>query len=336
MTTARAQQIFLEDTPYYHCYTRCVRRAFLFGDDQFSGKNYDHRKQLIVDKIKQLSEVFAIDVCAYAIMSNHYHIVLRVDTERAESWSDKDVINRWSQLFKNKTMIDRYNEKETLSKPEVDTITDITKIWRSRLFDISWFMRCLNEWIARQANKEDECSGRFWEGRYKCQALLDEAALLTCMIYVDLNPIRANVSQTLEKSDFTSIQERIRDYNSTLRTTKNSNKKNKNKSLVAMIPQRKTKSEQPSINFSAEDYIALARWTSNALTQKKHHFTDNIKQTLQNLEINEKHWISQAQYFEKQYGRMIGPAERVSHISEKLGLWWVKGISNCRCLYIHA
>ncbi len=72
MTQARSQQISLEDTPYYHCISRCVRRAFLCGEDHVTGANYEHRKTWVVEKLKELSEVFAIDVCAYAIMSNHY------------------------------------------------------------------------------------------------------------------------------------------------------------------------------------------------------------------------------------------------------------------------
>jgi hypothetical protein len=80
---------------------------------------------------------------------------------------------------------------------------------RKRLCSLSWFMARLNLFIARAANKEDKVKKRFWESRFKCQALLDEAAIATCMVYVDLNPIRAGLAGTPEESDYTSIQERI-------------------------------------------------------------------------------------------------------------------------------
>jgi hypothetical protein len=75
--------------------------------------------------------------------------------------------------------------------------------------DISWFMRLLNQSIATQANQEDNCTGHFWEGRFKSQALLDEAALVACMAYVDLNPVRANIAKTPESSGYTSVKQRV-------------------------------------------------------------------------------------------------------------------------------
>lgn len=213
MTTARKDQISLDETPYYHCYVRCVRRAFLFGQDAETGTNYDHRKQWIVSRIRFLSTAFAIDVCAYAVMSNHYHVVLHVDKDRVQGWSQREVVQRWCELFKPTLLVERWmSAPKTLSKPETKTALETIEVWRERLYSIGWFMRCINEPIARMANKEDNCKGRFWEGRYKSQALLDEAALLTCMTYVDLNPVRAGMAESLEENDFTAVQQRLAEY----------------------------------------------------------------------------------------------------------------------------
>ncbi|ADE13342.1 protein of unknown function DUF1568 [Nitrosococcus halophilus Nc 4] len=118
MTQARSLQISLVDTPYYHCVARCVRRAFLCGVDDFSGRNYEHRRQWIVDKLKRLSSIFAIDICAYAVMSNHYHVVLRVDEDTAGHWEDADVIERWTTLFSTPVLIQRYLKGETTTAAE--------------------------------------------------------------------------------------------------------------------------------------------------------------------------------------------------------------------------
>jgi len=162
MPKARSEQVHVETTPYYHCMARCVRRAFLCGEDRFTGKNFDHRKQWIVDKLKALGGVFALDICAYAVMSNHYHVVLRVNSELAKGWSTDEVIDRWHALFYGNLLVDRYRKGEALSKAERLKLDECVANWRQRLTDISWFMRCLNEFIAREASKEDGCKGRFW------------------------------------------------------------------------------------------------------------------------------------------------------------------------------
>ncbi|MET0061453.1 MAG: transposase, partial [Candidatus Thiodiazotropha endolucinida] len=208
MPKPRKALVLLEETPYYHCVSRCVRRAFLCGVDAQTGKSYEHRRQWIVDRMKILADIFAIDICAYAVLHNHYHIILQVDTQLAAEWSDHEVIERWERLFSLPVIIQRYLAKEAITQAERDTVSELLTKWRSRLHDISWFMRCINEPIARQANKEDGCTGRYWEGRYKSQALLDEKALAACMAYVDLNPVRAGMAETPEQSEYTSIRER--------------------------------------------------------------------------------------------------------------------------------
>ena len=194
MTRPRKALISLADTPYYHVTSRCVRHAFLCGVDHYSGRNYEHRRQWVVDRIRLLSSLFAIDVCAYAVMDNHYHLVLKLCPEQIEGLSDDDVMNRWCALFKGPLLIQRCRDGEGLEGFERTTISDIVNVWRSKLSSISWFMHCLNQPIARQANLEDHCTGKFWESRFISQALKSEETLLSCMAYVDLNPVRAGIA----------------------------------------------------------------------------------------------------------------------------------------------
>lgn len=105
MTRPRSTLVSLSDTPWYHLVNRCVRRAFLCGEDALTGISYEHRRGWIVERIKQLSAVFAVDVAAYAVMSNHYHLVVRVDAERAQAWSQDEVLNRWTQLFEGPLLV---------------------------------------------------------------------------------------------------------------------------------------------------------------------------------------------------------------------------------------
>ena len=91
MTKPRKDLVSVSDTPYYHIVSRCVRRTFLCGYDRQTNTDYEHRKQWIVDRIQLLSSLFSIDLCSYAIMSNHYHLVVHINPEEAESWDSKEV-----------------------------------------------------------------------------------------------------------------------------------------------------------------------------------------------------------------------------------------------------
>ncbi len=146
-----------------------------------TGKNFNHRRGWIESRILKLAGVFAIDVAAYAVMSNHYHIVVRIDDERAGKWTDEEVLRRWTQLFTGPLFVRRYlsDERDQMDVSQLSSVSTFAATYRERLHDLSWFMRVLNESIARMANAEDDCTGRFWEGRFKSQALLDEHALLS-------------------------------------------------------------------------------------------------------------------------------------------------------------
>lgn len=125
MTRPRKELVSLDDTPYYHCTTRCVRRAFLCGTGSSSGHCYEHRRGWIARRIKQLAAVFAIDIAAYAVMSNHYHVVLRVNREAAEGLTRDQVIERWQHLFTGSPLLQRYRQGHVLSDVELDVVDKV-------------------------------------------------------------------------------------------------------------------------------------------------------------------------------------------------------------------
>ncbi len=252
MTQPRSKVIDLDYTPYYHCISRCVRRAFLCGQDHYSGQSFEHRRQWILDLLAQLTEVFCIDICAYALMSNHYHLVLRVDRKRCLQLSDFEVARRWLVFYKGCTLTKRFLEGGSLLDADKKTLKQLIEKWRHRLYNLSWFMKILNERIARRANQEDQCKGKFWECRFKSQALLDETALLSCMAYVDLNPIRAGISQCLEESEFTSIQARLH------ACSKNLPKAKATKGQSSRRSGQFSKDRQPSVVNSSTNSIKQA------------------------------------------------------------------------------
>ncbi len=289
MTRPRSQIVSLAETPYYHCVARCVRRAFLCGEDRYSGKNFDHRKTWLTDRLALLGEVFAINIAAYAVMSNHYHVVLHIDPARSRSWNRDEVISRWLRLYKGDPLVHSYLRGNPQSEAERRQLDRIVETCRERLTSISWFMACLNEYIARKANREDNCKGRFWEGRFKSRALLDEAALLSCMAYVDLNPVRAGISQTLGDSDFTSIQARIRQ----LSAEKQKNPKtNPAPRLMPFRDDPKHGRRNAALPHALREYIELADWTGRiARADKKGAIPETAPPSmLAALRLNPAQW----------------------------------------------
>lgn len=262
MTRPRSQLVSLAATPYYHCVSRCVRRAYLCGHDRYSGQNFDHRKAWLVRRFTFLSQLFAIDIAAYAVMSNHYHLVLRIDKSRSSTWSKTEIISRWLRLYKGPVLAHRYLQGQVLTRSERRQLDALVKVWRERLSSLSWFMGCLNEYMARRANKEDGCTGRFWEGRFRSQALLDKTALLSCMVYVDLNPIRANMSKDLLSSDYTSIQYRLKE--------RASKSKQRSRVLLPMRSEQNSSDVENEIPISLQDYIELLEWTGTHIRSGKH------------------------------------------------------------------
>jgi len=207
---ARKEIVREGEVGIYHCTSRCVRQAFLCGWDPVTQLCFDHRKEWVRARLEQLSGIFAVEVCGYAVLGNHCHVIARTRPDIVDGWSDQEVARRCWQLFPKRK---KRNGEPAEPKPHelkqfIATPEDV-KENRRRLSSLSWFMRCLNERIARLANEEDGCRGRFWEGRFHCTKLLDAAAVLACSIYVDLNPIRAAICDRPEEAEYTSAFDRI-------------------------------------------------------------------------------------------------------------------------------
>jgi len=202
--------------------------------------------------------------------------------------------------------------------------------WRQRLVSISWFMRCLNEPIARQANREDNVSGRFWEGRFKSQALLDEKALVACMAYVDLNPIRAMLAQSPETSAHTSIKRRIEHA----RATQRSNHLDQQSNGLLPFAGNPRNAMPKGLPFCLNDYLELVDWSGRIMREdKKGQIPAHLPDILQRLKLDSRHWLYLTQHFEHPFRQLVGAAHHVRSACEALGQRWVQGISQCERLF---
>lgn len=334
MPKPRKLQISLEATPYYHCVSRCVRRAFLCGKDFTTGRSYEHRKHQIEHDLLKTATIFFIDIAAYAVLSNHYHVVLHVDSEACKQASSKDIIRRWHQVYKGNALSHRFLDGESLEPHELNQVTVLIETWRSRLFNISWFMKVINERIARQANKEDECTGHFWESRYKSQALLDEKAVLSAIAYVDLNPIRSATASTPEKSDHTSIKLRIECWKNGL--DKNRNDSSSGLQPKSLMPFSEKLSEPVShcLNFNLIDYIKLVESTGRIIQNgKRGAISPDTPPILQRLNISTDHWVDLSTNFERRFKGIAGASESIKNLKAYFGLTRHVNRSNSETLY---
>lgn len=317
MTAARRELVDPDSPGFFHCVSRCVRRAFLCGEDAYSGRSFEHRKQWVEDRLLELAECFAVGLYAFAVMSNHLHVVLYVEPSATATWSADEVAQRWLRLFpvRSDGEIDaeacRLRAQALAGSPE--RIAEL----RARLGSVSWFMRCLSEPIARRANREDACTGRFWEGRFKCQALLDEAAVLACMAYVDLNPIRAGIASDLASSAHTSIRRRLQALDESA-----------DAHALADAPLQPVAGSvpEPALALGLAEYLQLADWSGRvARADKRGVIASSAPPVLARLGLCERRWQAQALGCERNYWRAVGATETLLEKARALGQRWLKG-----------
>lgn len=321
MAIRRSDLIDNETPGFYHLTSRCVRRAFLCGVDAETGISYEHRREWIESRILQLADIFSISVYSYAVMHNHYHLVVYFDPKAPWQWSDNQVAERWVNLFPAKKSQPCFGSMQQAKLLSVLNDKEKLETCRQRLGSLSWLMRCINEPIAKRSNAEDFVKGHFWESRFKSQALLDESAALTCMAYVDLNPIRAGLTTKVEDSEYTSIQQRLIKLS----------EKQLNQAVESIAGSIKDK----TLSIKLIDYIELVDWTGKYITHPdKASIPLNLSSTLQRLNLNQKQWLTQVKAFGSSYYRAIGALDAMKEKARQLGQQWLKGVGSIKALYL--
>ena len=343
----------------FHCCQRAVRRAWLCGVDPVTGQSFEHRKEWIQDRLRELSGILSIDCLSFSVMSNHVHVILRNRPDVVATWSDAEVARRWWQLFPK-----RRNEDGTAAEPnefELNAYASKAKLYRVRLADISWWMRALAEPIARAANREDDCRGRFWQGRFSSQRLTDETAILACSAYVDLNPVRAGVVPTPEASHYTSAYERIesvREEQAAAQPASRSENKRKNRAARRRAERVQRKEERrrrdawlspmtiderasaytgamPSQNgcrasdkgflaMSLQSYLQLLDWTGRQLRRdgKRGRIPSELEPILQRIGLSSDLWCDVVSRFGKIFQRAAGRPSSLSQAAAAQGQRW--------------
>jgi REP element-mobilizing transposase RayT len=331
-----------------HCIQRAVRRVMLCGLDPYSGKSFEHRREWIRQRLIFLASQYGIDVLGYAIMGNHVHFVLRNRPDVVETWSDEEVAQRIWNLFPK-----RKDAKGQAAEPREHELNSLMgskrmlREYRRRLSDVSWLMRQFAEKIARMANHEDQCTGRFWEGRFRCIPLLDEAAILGCAAYVDLNPVRAGIAKTPEESDYTSIQDRIESAKAPKRTkpkARSGKLRRHGKPESVEFPDRdgwlapiniqergspgpkvsksgRRASNKGFLPMSLTSYLQLVDWTGRQLAgDKKARIPASSAPILQRLGLERDTWCTLVKDFGRLFRRVAGSRQSLSDSARSSGL----------------
>lgn len=232
-----------------------------------------------------------------------------------------EVCQRWHRLYGGTMLTQKYENGEELDKVALQAVKIKLDLWRLQLASISWFMRALNEPLARIANTEDKCTGAFWESRFRSQALLDEKALLACMAYVDLNPIRAKMASSPETSEHTSIKKRIEELKSTEKQPLN----------LADFVGNPREPMPMGLPFRLQDYIELVDWTGRCLREdKRGAINASLPSILDRLKFDQKTWANLTKNFESQFTFFVGGVDKVKAAAKVMKYKRTPSLRFCR------
>lgn len=337
MPIARKEIVNNEDIGIYNCVSRCVRRSFLCGRDMQTGKDYSYRKRWMESRIKLLSSSFCIDIVGYVIMSNHIHIILRNRPDAASRLEDREIAQKWLKIYSGRYIQDEYYEPSEERIENLLNNPERIELLRTRLSDISWFMRALKEPLARMANEEDDCKGSFWESRFKCTRLVDETALLACLAYIDLNPVRAGIANTPEESEYTSVKCRCNAREAKQRLADKSLMGKQravteaiaksDKWLASVFREEDAKSGIELIPATFDQYLQLLDWTGRQIrTDKRGAIPAELRPILERLDIDSANWQNTVTCFGKRFCRIAGKIDNIRLAAKQAGRKFFRGL----------
>ncbi len=329
----------------YHCWNRCVRRAFLCGRDPVTGQDFSHRRDWVLVREEQLASLFTIDIEFRAELSNHLHLVLRSLPRVARRLPPREVVRRWLTITKiAKCFGDELPEPDPKRVEKLARDKQLVRKLRRKLSSISWFMGILSENIARRANAEDGCRGRFWETRYKCRECTDPSALLLVAIYVDLNPYRAGETDNPVSSRYASIYQRLQSQG----MRKNAaNRPDGWLGELTLAPESKADevlahssrtgrraSDLGILPISLADYVRLLKWTARQLKSgQRNTIPADLAAVLDHFQVQPDKWLETVETYETAFGHAVGRAESLAAVAERMELQHLKGITACRTAF---
>ena len=341
----RAEIVRAGEVAVYHCWSRCVRRAFLCGQDTNTGKNFEYRREWIRECEEALAGLFGIEVGFHAEMSNHLHLVLRTRPDVVATWSDKEVVQRWlaiSHLTKSRD--GKVKSVKPLRIALELALPGRVKILRDRLSHPSFFMAALCEHVARRSNREDECRGRFWEDRFKCRELACESSVVVCGIYIDLNQIRAGEASTPEESTHTSAFERIVSLRQTSPSdaspdgwmcefTIDESAAVNDASFTQSVTSRRA-SDKGLLSMSLIDYLQLLEATGRAVrSDNRGVIPASVEPILGRLGLPKETWIDLINNYHQWFGHIVGTSQTLVDRAQRAGRRWYRGRPCCASIF---
>jgi REP element-mobilizing transposase RayT len=367
MAIARRRLVNEKRAGFYHCISRCVRRSFLCGKDDYSGNDYEHRRGWVEERIKFLAQWFSVDVFAYAVMSNHLHVVLRNNPKRVRGWDDREVARRWLHIFPPRR--DEHGQAVVTAAMVDGFLENRRRVLevRKRLSSLSWFMKCLNEPIAKRANREDGCKGHFWQGRFYSQSLEDDGAIMACMAYVDLNPLRAGEVSAPEQAQFTSLRQRYLALQARQVLVELGDEAERLRAMQEMEVRRlkelaeldgwlgnveslrgqaseerlalngiagKSGTDWVLGNLKLESYLELVDWTGKQIiASDKASLPKGMASMLQRMNLAVDDWVENIEIYKSLFKRAVAPVAKLDELASARGQRWLAGKTGAKQLY---